>query len=401
MLKLQEIARSLEDFVKIVSDLENKESKADEWSLWYRGQASAQWNLVPRLYRCQNGKADRRTEDNQTRELFTVRAANLSDVRPTNNWDWYFVMQHYGAPTRLLDWTEGALIGLYFAVRENKGYDDAAVWVLNPWKLNKKIVGKEEVTPPGDPGTTKKDKQRYKKWLNDRFAKGRWARWPAAVYPSHILRRIGAQRSCFTIHGSDQHGLETIVQKLKIPLTKILIPSWQVDSIKRSLVTCGIDETTVFPDLEGLSNAFEKCWSGPVERKPHDGVYTRLRPSKVHKGGIGVFAIRRIKRGTELFPGDCEEMVWKEKSDLHRRPMAIRELYDDFGVIKTDEKDKKTRYGCPMNFNRLTVSWYLNRPQKSKKPNVCCDENYKFFALRDIQPGEELTVDYSTYSEEP
>ena len=63
------------------------------------------------------------------------------NVKPANNWDWYFVMQHYGAPTRLLDWTEGALHGLYFALRNNYGYDDAAVWVLNPWKFNKKTVG--------------------------------------------------------------------------------------------------------------------------------------------------------------------------------------------------------------------------------------------------------------------
>ena len=41
-------------------------------------------------------------------------------------------MQHSGAPTRLLDWTEGALIALYFAVRNKLDETDAAVWVLNP-----------------------------------------------------------------------------------------------------------------------------------------------------------------------------------------------------------------------------------------------------------------------------
>lgn len=398
MLKLQEkIARSLEDFIKIVSELKKKENKSGESFLWFRGQASAQWKLVPRLYRNEYGKADPKAEDDESRELFAARAPDLSDAKPANNWDWYFVMQHYGAPTRLLDWTEGALHGLYFAIRDNEGYDDAAVWVLDPWKLNKKVVGKDEVIPPGDPGTAKKDRHRYEKWLRYRFAKGRWPRSPVAIYPGYILRRISAQRSCFTIHGTDQRGLETITQNLGIPLTKIVIPSWQVDSIMGSLVTCGIDETTVFPDLEGLGRAFEICWSDPVEVRPHDGVYTRLAPSKVHKGGVGVFAIRRIKKGTKLFDGDCEEMVWKEKSDLPRRPRAIRELYKDFAVIKTDEKDKKTRYGCPPNFNRLTVSWYLN---SSPEPNVGCDKDYNFSALRDIECGEELVADYSTYSEE-
>ena len=139
------------------------------------------------------------------------------------------------------------------------------------------------------------------------------------------------------------------------------------------------------------------CWTAPAERKPHLGVYTRLGRSKVDKNGIGVFAIRRIAKGTELFQGDCEEMVWIDKKGLPRRPRQIRKLYDDFAVIKTDEKDKQTRYGCPLNFNRLTVSWYINC---SRNPNVRCDKDYHFFALRDIERGEELTVDYSSYSEE-
>jgi hypothetical protein len=35
---------------------------------------------------------------------------------------------------------------------------------------------------------------------------------------------------------------------------------------------------------------------------PHQGVYVRLRPSKLH--GVGVFAIREIPPGTNLFPHD-------------------------------------------------------------------------------------------------
>ncbi len=53
-------------------------------------------------------------------------------------------------------------------------------------------------------------------------------------------------------------------------------------------------------------------------------------------------------------------------------------------------------YGCPKNFNQLTPSWYLNH---SDHPNVAFDSNDEFFALRDIRANEELTVDYSTYSE--
>ena len=105
---------------------------------------------------------------------------------------------------------------------------------------------------------------------------------------------------------------------------------------------------------------------------------------------MGVFAISTIRKGSKLFFGDIDEMVWIEKSDLGRLPKRARELYDDFAVLKNG------RYGCPVSFARLTPSWYLN---SSQTPNVRCDENYDFVALRTIKPGEELTVDYSTYSE--
>jgi SET domain-containing protein len=47
----------------------------------------------------------------------------------------------------------------------------------------------------------------------------------------------------------------------------------------------------------------------------------------------------------------------------------------------------------------LTVGWYLN--QSKENPNVLCTDDYDFIALRDIKKGEELAVDYSTYSEHP
>jgi hypothetical protein len=384
------VATTVEQYVGLVSKLGGQwmPPQIEVLGPWFRGHSNSEWSLVPKLYRQEDH--DRNTED-EIREEFITRAPSLTEAHPSNEWQWYFLMQHYGAPTRLLDWTDGGLIGLYFAVRDNRGCSDAAVWMLDPWWLNGKVVGKQEVVCPDALGVLRGDRQRVKKWLPTRFHKGtRLPLRPLAIYPSHTMRRISTQRSCFTIHGTDLNAMHEISREKKSRLIKIIIPSFQTATIRRELEMCGIDEATVFPDLEGLARALGAKWQSEQAIPPHAGVYARLGRSKHH--GVGVLAIRRIPKGTKLFEGDFAEMVWVELSRLPKRPAAIKDLYRDFGVFRND------RVGVPIHFNRMTISWYLN---ESKSPNVRCDENYEFFASEDIGIGEELTVDYSTYSESP
>ena len=122
-------------------------------------------------------------------------------------------------------------------------------------------------------------------------------------------------------------------------------------------------------------------------------MFVRLGVSALH--GIGVFAIRPIPRGTRIFANENLPVTWVEKDLLDRMDLnaAQARFYRDFGI------NQGGRIGCPASFNFLTPSWYLNEPAAGMVANVATDPDLHFFACRDIEEGEELTIVYSDFSE--
>lgn len=165
----------------------------------------------------------------------------------------------------------------------------------------------------------------------------------------------------------------------------IALPGWAIAALVLIVVILGWDAWELRKEMSVFMGT----------GLPHDGVYTRLGPSGVDPDGVGVFAIRDIKKGTYLFEPDDAPVVWIQAHRVSGLPREIRELYSDFGPFV------KGKYGVPPSFNKLTVAWYVNEPKEGDEPNVGCDENLKFYALRDISKGKELTVDYSKYCEPP
>jgi hypothetical protein len=133
------------------------------------------------------------------------------------------------------------------------------------------------------------------------------------------------------------------------------------------------------------SDLLKRLQSG--RRLPHEEVYTRLIPSRIH--GVGVAAIKDIPQGTYVFEPDDDALVSIRAKATKSLPPEVRQLYEDFCVLKGD------KYECPSSFNKLNPAWFLNN---SKDPNMAADSSLKFYAIRDIKAGEELTADYETYS---
>jgi hypothetical protein len=245
--------RSLADFLAHVTRL------SDEWQsdLWFRGQADAAWPLTPGLYR-----TDTTHGELFLREEFKRRGLQLLPEKPpANDWEWYFLMQHYGTPTRLLDWSDGSLFGLYFALRKNDGQRDAAVWGVDPYWLNEITRGQQVVFLAPEPVIFEYLPASDEDKLPD---------WPIALEPPHLLRRIAVQRSCFTLHGASRDSLEDLLathpKATSDPhLVKILIPRDAVRTLRQELFRCGIVETSVFPDLDGLSRELKWRYTSPLE----------------------------------------------------------------------------------------------------------------------------------------
>jgi hypothetical protein len=139
---------SLAEYIERIKQIQvfwriDKERRYGEiQNIWFRGHASTHWNLTPKLYR-NEFKGSNETE---IRQEFQIRAQQLIQGGrfPADKWEWYFLMQHYGAPTRLLDWTDNPLVALYFALHDPhcdpaEPDGDVAVWVLNSWWLNRQL----------------------------------------------------------------------------------------------------------------------------------------------------------------------------------------------------------------------------------------------------------------------
>lgn len=185
----------------------------------------------------------------------------MSEPRlPEDEKGWYFLMQHYGAPTRLLDWTDGAILALFFAVRELKKPRDAAVWVLDPSWLNEKTLGEEENSYLS--GVMLPEWKETDPWFSKPFEETLHPKMPMALDPPHVARRVSVQRGHFTIHGTDKEGLDRLALGKDPRLVKITVSESGIVGILDDLETLGIIETTIFPDLEGLSRELVRTWGG-------------------------------------------------------------------------------------------------------------------------------------------
>lgn len=262
--------RSLEAYISLVEGLCRNRTRR----LWYRGCGTVSHKLKPSLYRC---KQSRTVKDFMVLEKdliarFQQRSIPYHSRALTDSWECLFLMQHYGVPTRLLDWSESPLMALFFAVTlarhklDSRGrpvfYSDASIWVLDPVKWNKRAVGLRSfagsVLTPADPNSTA-----YKPVGDTNIMKP----FPIALYGAHNSQRIVAQRGVFVCFGKDTHPMEVIYSRNRFPrhcLMKLVVRKSRLPHMYDALRRHGITDSVAFPDLDGLAREIKREYSFEV-----------------------------------------------------------------------------------------------------------------------------------------
>ncbi|OGH92424.1 MAG: hypothetical protein A2479_00475 [Candidatus Magasanikbacteria bacterium RIFOXYC2_FULL_39_8] len=121
-----------------------------------------------------------------------------------------------------------------------------------------------------------------------------------------------------------------------------------------------------------------------------------LKPSKIHQGGVGLFATVNIKKNEVVEKGTSKEDHQKVTawSELKGQPSLVRRLVKDFCIGIPNG----FRPPSDLDFNHLSISWYLNH---SCDGNLGFNEDGDFIALRYIRKGEELSYDYGLAESNP
>ncbi len=211
--------------------------------LWWRGLSRAHHDLIPKVFRpVNNTNPDLMYRETQIITRFQNRTPARLEKYPDKSDEWLFLAQHYGLPTRLLDWTESAMIGLYFAIRDNKHWDnDGSLWMLNPSKLNKARVDVERILgrlgPHSGPLFGLKEPEEEGHIL--------------AISTPHGNLRMLFQQSVFTIHGTTK-GLDQFEGSDEY-LSKYIVPHSAKANLVLSLKRMGIVESYIFPEIEYLA----------------------------------------------------------------------------------------------------------------------------------------------------
>ena len=250
MGKSRHIEDSKENWISFIGKIQTETNKLRLGGAgipYYRGHYTKEWELIPDIFRDY-------MEISNVYKFECMLACDFHSLcgqlyeNELDDWEMTFEMRHAGLPTRLLDWTENFANALFFSIAgkptlENIGKKRPCIWILDPYKLNKKSYNEQSI-PESSSLDFYYHQDSEKEWdeIQKKF-KG-----PIAIIPSRAHQRIFAQKSLFTVHSNPipiEKYYRSCVKKIEIPIDCF-------EDAELFLFLAGVNYFSLFPDLDGL-----------------------------------------------------------------------------------------------------------------------------------------------------
>jgi hypothetical protein len=234
----------------------------------YRGQRDQAWDLLTSLDRCCQREAID-AADRPMVETLLIREFRRSyhlysnHVPPSDaTLEWLALMQHHGAPTRVLDFTYSLYTAAYFALETSNA--DSAVWAVNgTWALNESAEMMTRSSKPSDEVSRLTEHPFYEsreRVIETLFQSPPFVPVACLLNPFRLNERLRTQKGVFLLQGAvDRTFPENLAAMPDYGqpdrVIKIVIPKHIRRQAIRALHDMNITRTTLFPGLDGFAQS--------------------------------------------------------------------------------------------------------------------------------------------------
>jgi hypothetical protein len=250
---------------------------SENWA--FRGQADARWvlnNAIERtdfIHHYKGIEADFVAEFQRGARNYLSR-----DETPGHLIEWLALMQHHGAPTRLLDLSKSPFISAYFAFEQSwmEEGSHVAVWGLNIHYMKTKALQilTEEYGEALDQSKNLINETLFEKIF---YANNRSLVFP--VEPFRMNKRYSLQQSIFVSTGISElplmQQLEFLEDGIEKAVVKIEIPAVYKNEALRDLLQMNLHRASLFPDLDGYAASMRLRYNSL--RRPEEIMEEHLR----------------------------------------------------------------------------------------------------------------------------
>ena len=236
----------------------------------FRGMGDSEWGLTPSLNRaCAH---DMSLEKQLIRALKKYGFADLP--QNASVWQLLVIGQHFGLPTRLLDWTYSPLVAAHFATDDLKMYDrDGVIYRADLDQLNrllpnllKKHLAQERVNV-----FSMEALDRFGENLEGLAALEQNGN-PFVLFfePSSMVDRIANQYGLFSLTSRASVSLDS-VPGADSCLMRILLPAQIKLEIRDKLDYVNISERMIYPGLDGICKWIARRYAALGPKYHHAG----------------------------------------------------------------------------------------------------------------------------------